>query len=57
MQDIEDIILWPDGTWCYRHQLTKYGHKSDDYVVLEYGTTSWKNFLKEDGYVEQGKDK
>ena len=57
MKEVEDIILWPDGTWCYRHELTEYGHMSDDYVVLEYGTTSWSNFLKEEGYAEQGKDK
>lgn len=22
MQEIEDVILWPDGVWCYRHELT-----------------------------------
>ena len=52
MQEIEDVILWPDGTWCYRHELVEYGWLSDDYIVLEYGTTSWNNFLKEEGYVE-----
>ena len=47
MQDIEDVILWPDGVWCYRHEMTDYTYKSDDYVVLEYGS-----FLKEEGYAE-----
>ncbi len=40
-----------------RHELVEYGHTSDDYVVLEYGTTKWNRFLKEEGYAEQGKDK
>ena len=29
----------------------------DNYIVIEYGTTSWNNFLEEEGYAEQGKDK
>ena len=52
MQETEDVILWSDGTWCYRHELVEYGHMSDDYIVIEYGS-----FLKEEGYAEQGKDK
>ena len=52
MKDVEDIILWPDGTWCYRHELTEYGYMSDDYIVIEYGTARWSSFLKEEGYVE-----
>ena len=57
MKETEDVILWPDGTWCYRHELTEYGYMSDDYAVLEYGTVKWSSFLKEEGYDEQGKDK
>ena len=52
MQEIEDIILWPDGTWCYRHGLTEYGYMSDDYFVVEYDTIRWYGFLKEEGYAE-----
>lgn len=37
----EDVILWPDGTWCYRHDLEDYSHMSDDYEVVPYGTVSW----------------
>ena len=47
MKDVEDIILWPDGIWCYRHELAEYGWLSDDYIVIEYGS-----FLKEEGYAE-----
>ena len=52
MQDKEDVILWTDGTWCYRHELTEYGRTSDDYTVLEYGTVRWRRFLKDNEYVE-----
>lgn len=30
----EDILRWPDGSWCYRHELPEMGHKSDDYEVI-----------------------
>ena len=52
MKEIEDVILWPDGTWCYRHELTEYWHMSDDHTMLEYGTAMWNRFLKEEGYAE-----
>ena len=29
-----DIIVWPDGTWCFRYELHEYTHMSDDYLVL-----------------------
>lgn len=34
----EDICLWPDGTWCYRHELWEMTHMSDDYEVVLFGT-------------------
>ena len=52
MKDIEDIILWPDDVWCYRYQMVDHTYKSDDYVVLEYGTTRWNRFLREIEYAE-----
>ena len=52
MRETEDVFLWPDGTWCYRHELLEYGWLSDDYIVLEYGTIGWYRFLKEMEYVE-----
>ena len=36
--DIEDIILWPCGEWCYRYELEEMTHKSDDYQIIKYGT-------------------
>lgn len=30
----DDILRWPDGTWCYRGNHGEYGWMSDDYEVL-----------------------
>lgn len=45
--DVEDVLLWPDGTYCYRHELQEMTHKSDDYVVLFAGSKKWKDFFYE----------
>ena len=37
-QDLEDICLWPDGSWCYREELEEFSHKSDDYEVVPFNT-------------------
>lgn len=29
------ICYWPDGTWCYRHELEQMGHISDDFARAE----------------------
>ena len=49
---MEDVFLWSDGTWCYRHELLDSSWLSDDYIVLEYGTERWDRFLMEVGYAE-----
>ena len=38
----DDVILWPDDTWCYRHELAEFNHKSDDYEVLAVGTPAYE---------------
>lgn len=30
-----DLITWPCGTQCYRHELHEFSHKSDDYEVTK----------------------
>jgi hypothetical protein len=30
----EDILRWPDGTWCFRCELYWMSHMSDDYEVI-----------------------
>lgn len=28
------IAVWPDGTWCYRGDISEFLHKSDDYKFI-----------------------
>jgi len=37
----EDVILWPDGTWCLRADLAGYSYMSDDYLVIAFGSPEW----------------
>jgi hypothetical protein len=41
----DDVLLWPDSTWCYRYELSEYGFMGDDYQVLKYDTDAWERFL------------
>ena len=34
----EDVMLWPDGGWCYRHQTDYQAQRSDDYRLIAQGT-------------------
>jgi len=45
--DIEDIYLWPDGTWCYRYELEEMLHMSDDYRVYYFDTKAYNELLEE----------
>ncbi len=40
-----DVMLWPDGTWCYREDLEEYSHMSDDYQVIPVNTPSHAEFF------------
>lgn len=43
-KDNEGILVWPDGTWCYRYELREYAHMSDDYTMLSFGTPEYEIF-------------
>lgn len=47
-QDGEDIIRWPDGSWCYRAELGEYGWKSDDFEAVPFGTAEWERIVAEE---------
>lgn len=34
----EDLVVWPDGEWCYREELNQMTYKSDDYEIVMIGT-------------------
>ena len=44
--DLEDIFVWPDGSWCFRYELSEFQHKSDDRQTLYFGTPEWENFFE-----------
>ncbi|QGH45257.1 SIR2 family NAD-dependent deacetylase [Bacteriophage Eos] len=46
----EDIMLWADGTWCFRDELEEMTHMSDDYKVLLENSTEWEVFLLKEGF-------
>ena len=43
----EDILRWPDGSWCYREDLATCHWKSDDYEVIRFGTPEYDACLEE----------
>lgn len=45
IQDNEDVLVWPDETWCYRYELSEMNHMSDDYMVLPFDSGEWILFL------------
>lgn len=50
-RDPEDVIKWPDDTWCYRSELPEFSHKSDDYEVLYWGLTNAMTFCIGPGHA------
>ena len=41
----EDLCIWPDGTWCYRGELSEYDCMSDDFEVVHENSLAWFDFL------------
>lgn len=37
----DDICKWPDGMWCYWHDLPQYAWKSDDYRIIKFDSAEW----------------
>jgi hypothetical protein len=32
----EDLIIWPDGTNCFRYELHEMNHMSDDFEIVRF---------------------
>lgn len=45
--DMEDLILWPDGTSCYRYELHEMSFKSDDFAVIPFGSDAYNKFFQD----------
>lgn len=43
----DDVILWPDGTWCFHENRPEYSQMSDDYKTLYEGSAEWIAFFAE----------
>lgn len=43
----DDIIVWPDKTWCYREELLEMDYMSDDFCVIYIDTPEHRAFLEE----------
>ncbi len=41
----EDLVVWPDGTTCFYHELEEFSHKSDDYQVVPQGTALYDELV------------
>lgn len=44
--DIEDILVWSNGTWCYRYEQHEMTHLGDDFQILYFGTPEYNLFLE-----------
>ena len=44
-ESYEDLMLWADGTFCYRSQLSEMSHMSDDYEVLPFESAEWNALI------------
>lgn len=48
----QDIMLWPDGTWCFREELGDMVHMSDDYEIFYVGTMIYNDFYEKEFGVD-----
>jgi len=47
-KSLEDVMLWPCGTWCYREDLHEFlTFKSDDFEIIRFGTPRWNEIVGE----------
>lgn len=42
----DDIVVWPDDSWCFRSELEEYTWKSDDYRWILISDSEYDSFLK-----------
>lgn len=37
----DDILMWPNGTWCYSYERGDYLWLSDDYIRIKCESAEW----------------
>lgn len=40
----EDLVIWPDNSWCYAEEVEEYPWKSDDYMVVSIDDPKYEYF-------------
>ena len=40
----EDILLWPDGFWCFREEFSPLFLREDDYQVVPHRSDEWSGY-------------
>lgn len=43
---MDDIIVWPDGYWCYGDELGKVHWRTDSYERVPYGSPRYFNLQR-----------
>ena len=46
-----EICYWPNGVWCYRHELEQMGHMSDDFSRASLPENSDEELIEQ--HIEQ----
>ncbi len=41
----DNILLWPDGFWCFREELSPEFQRDDDYRVIVHNSDEWLGIL------------
>ncbi len=42
----DNILLWPDGFWCYRDELSPDFMRDEDYKVVLHHSDQWQKLLR-----------
>ncbi|AXN57410.1 hypothetical protein SUNLIREN_110 [Erwinia phage SunLIRen] len=48
----DDVVVWPDDSWCFRSELEEYTWKSDDYRWILISDSEYDSFMKSQDFDE-----
>lgn len=43
----DDLIVWVDGTQCFRSEVAEYTYMSDDYEVVSFGSVRYNQLVNQ----------
>lgn len=44
---VDDIVIWPNGSWCFYGELHEYPQRSPDYRIVPEGSPEWESIVGE----------